>query len=143
MGAADVEEFISDLCEDVREFLMYLRQEIMEVTEQIGQRDNKCKQEIDQIYASIQSQIAMKLKLGNLLDAKESQKIDAFKEHADALNRHILNTNQFLRKELLAVEDKIKQIKESINTQLGIFIEEDNESRTIEGTEELNQQYLR
>ena len=31
VGAGDVEEFISDLCEDVREFLMYLRQEIEEV----------------------------------------------------------------------------------------------------------------
>ena len=45
-GAGDVEEFISDLCEDVREFLMYLRQEIDEVQVQIDQRDNKCQSDL-------------------------------------------------------------------------------------------------
>ena len=58
------------------------------------------------------------------------------------MKRHILNTNQFLKKELLVIEEKIKGIKDSINGQLGIFIEEENESQTIEGTEEFNQQYL-
>jgi len=42
VGSSDVEEFISDLCEDVREFLMYLRQEIEEVQEQVRGRDEKC-----------------------------------------------------------------------------------------------------
>jgi hypothetical protein len=46
------------------------------------------------------------------------------------LQRHITNTNTFLKKEVEGIEDKINQIKGSINSQLGIFIEEDNESRT-------------
>jgi len=45
-------------------------------------------------------------------------------------------------KELAGIEDKIKTIKDQINTQLGIFIEEENESRTMEGAEELGHQYL-
>jgi len=40
------------------------------------------------------------------------------------------------------IEEKIKGIKDSINGQLGIFIEEENESQTLEDAEELHQQYL-
>jgi len=55
VGSSDVEEFISDLCEDVREFLMYLRQEIDEVEEQIRNRKAKCTSEISSVKQQIES----------------------------------------------------------------------------------------
>jgi hypothetical protein len=47
-----------------------------------------------------------------------------------------------LKKELQGIDSKIQSIKESINSQLGIFIEEDNESRTMDDGDEINGQYL-
>lgn len=72
VGSADVEEFISDLCEDVREFLMYLRQEIEEVEDQVKSRDSRCQEQMTQIYTQITDQIQAKKKATKDLDAKEA-----------------------------------------------------------------------
>lgn len=72
VGSADVEEFISDLCEDVREFLMYLRQEIEEVEDQVKSRDSRCQEQMAQIYTQITDQIQAKKRATKDLDAKEA-----------------------------------------------------------------------
>ena len=115
--------------------------------EQVRSRDEKCQEQMGQIFAQIQEQMQLKKRAGKDLEPKEGQKVDAFKEHVSfsnsqgvALQRHITNTNTFLKKEVEGIEDKINQIKGSINSQLGIFIEEDNESRTQD--DEINHQYL-
>lgn len=53
-------------------------------------------------------------------EKKELQKVEAFKEHSLALQRHMENTSNYLQKEYQAVDQKINEAKQLILKELGL-----------------------
>jgi hypothetical protein len=59
------------------------------------------------------------------------QKIEALKEHSQALSRHMENTSSYLHKEVQSIEDKIARAKAIVLKELGIEIREDDTNPLI------------
>jgi hypothetical protein len=57
-------------------------------------------------------------------DRKELNKVESFREHYNALKRHIGNTGAYLRKEVKVVENKINESKSLMKASVGISIED-------------------
>ena len=70
----------------------------------------------------------------SLQEKKELQKVEAFKEHSIALQRHMDNTSNYLQKEVQSVEQKINEAKHLILSELGLnlYYLDSNESHATE-----------
>ncbi len=53
-------------------------------------------------------------------EKKELQKVEAFKEHCLALQRHMDNTSNYLQKEVKVVEAKMDEAKQLVLHELGL-----------------------
>lgn len=84
-------------------------------------------------------------------DLKELQKVEAFKEHTLALQRHMENTSNYLVKEVDTVELKIEEAKQMLMRELNLNILDfscetaenrmiEKEIREVEEDEELDEE---
>eukprot|EP00347_Sterkiella_histriomuscorum_P013580 403364170 len=65
----------------------------------------------------------------SVAEIKELQKIDAFREHTLALQRHMDNTSTYLQKQVVSVDSKIDSAKQILFKELGITLKEDANKR--------------
>jgi hypothetical protein len=56
----------------------------------------------------------------SIAERKELQKVEAFKEHRLALQRHMDNTSNYLIKEVHTVEQRIDEAKLLVLSELGL-----------------------
>ncbi len=96
----------------------------------MNERQHKCSGDMDRIDSKLKTTESLKSQIisqngtsGHVFtenETKEIQKLDAFKEHKEALTRHIENTQQYLLKEVAAIESKVHISRELVMEQLGI-----------------------
>lgn len=65
------------------------------------------------------------------------QKIDAFKEHTLALQRHMENTSNYLKKEVQSIEQKIEEAKLLLlqELQLNLYLDDDYQNGINQASE--------
>lgn len=115
--AKDTRSFIRVLCDDVRQFLACMVEELTQIQLAIEERDLKCKEDFKEIEGSI---LHKELQRDELIsnatlqqvglstgERKELAKLEVFREHAATMKRHMDNTDGYLRKIVRAVEAKI------------------------------------
>ena len=128
-NSADTKQFIRVLCDDVRQFLVCMEDELSQVNQAIKERDLKCADSMKSIDTKLQRQESLRNEVNNSLlqsERKELSKVDAFREHCSALKRHIDNTGSYLRKEVKLVEGKIGEAKSLMKKSVGCSIEDMN-----------------
>lgn len=128
--AKDTNQFIRVLCEDVRQFIACMHDDLAQVYQAIEERDIKCKDDIKEVEGTVLVNEGIKQDLTKAStqlgtnERKELAKVEAMREHAVAMKRHMENTSSYLKKEVKAVEIKIEEAKDLMFKNIGVKIDE-------------------
>ncbi|CDW82019.1 UNKNOWN [Stylonychia lemnae] len=146
----DVKQFIQCMRDEIEQVILSINERDEKCKIDMNRIDSKInqseslKQQIQQIptqnktssptryqqHSQNSNQFSSIDSLGSLLtptERKEIQKIDAFKEHTLALQRHMDNTSSYLQKEVVSVDSKIEQAKGILFKELSIDLSEQAE----------------
>ena len=125
LQAPDTQQFVRVLCEDVRQFLVCMADEMHQVLAAIDERHDKGRAEMASAEAAVARAEAVRAEIAatGMASSKELARVDAFKEHVVALKRHMENTSAYLKKEYNKVNDQIAQAKLVMKQSLGVDID--------------------
>ncbi len=59
-GSTDANQYVSDLADDVKEFLHYMAEELEQAVGAMAERDEKCKQDLEKISQRLKTSESMK-----------------------------------------------------------------------------------
>jgi len=107
-----------------------MHDDLSQVYQAIEERDIKCKDDIKEVEATVLANEGIKQDLTKAAsqlgtsERKELAKVEAMREHAVAMKRHMENTSAYLKKEMKAVEVKIEEAKDLMLKNVGVRIDE-------------------
>ena len=107
-----------------------MNDDLTQVYQAIEERDVKCRQDLKELEGGIRAAESIKVEFASsasqlgTTERKELAKVDALREHAGALKRHMENTSAYLKKEVKAVEVKIDEAKAIMLKNIGVNIDD-------------------
>ena len=110
----DIEEGAHKILSQFENFNDYIRAQVSRINKDITLRQQHCDEEILKLEQLLpQSEVIVRDSIGSVSNngKKEQTKLESYREHFDALTKHIENTQLYLQRECSSIENKLVDLQ--------------------------------